>query len=187
MPLADQGNFQEAANTLSEVADAIEQADLDDDVLQAEHDMLREEAIDMEIGAQRYDAHGRKLSTSASYDTSHLRGADETIAMFGRYRRTRHAFERNGKIPTLLKWKCQTLELTEDILRLGRASDNDIVVPEGSVSKYHCRLLREGENLYLEDLNSTNGTFANRGCVTGRFRLSVGDVMTVGSWLFMFR
>jgi pSer/pThr/pTyr-binding forkhead associated (FHA) protein len=73
------------------------------------------------------------------------------------------------------------------LLRIGRAEDNDIVIPEEGVSKYHCQIVRDGDNLFLVDLNSTNGTFANAGLVEGRFRLSVHDVATVGSWLFMFQ
>ena len=79
------------------------------------------------------------------------------------------------------------LHLDMDLLRIGRARDNDIVIPDNSVSKYHCQIVRDGDSLYLIDLNSTNGTFANGGLVRSRFRLSVDDVMSVDSWLFWFR
>ena len=185
--LADRGEFKAASDILKNAADSIEQAGLDDESLQTEHDMLREEAIDMDIGAQRYNAYGRKVATDTLTKTMRLHSPDNTISLFSRLRDSRQAVERKGKTPTLLKWKQESLELNMDVLRLGRAPENDIVIPEESVSKYHCWLIREGDDLFLEDLNSTNGTFANRGRVTDRFRLSEGDVMTIGTWLFMFR
>jgi Ca-activated chloride channel family protein len=53
---ADHSDFRQAADTLTGMADAINEANLDDDELQAEHDMLREESVDMEL---RYDARVR--------------------------------------------------------------------------------------------------------------------------------
>ena len=141
----------------------------------------------MELGAQRYDAHSRKVSSTTAFHTTHLHDTGESTVSFSHVRESRQAIERKGETPTQIKWQDQMLELTMDTLRLGRGSDNDIVIPEDAVSKYHCQLVREGDDLYLENLNSTNGTFANRGRVMNRFRLSVGDVMTVGSWLFRFQ
>jgi hypothetical protein len=185
--LADKGRFRAATDTLNEAADAIEQSDIDDDDLQAEHDMLREEAVDMDIGAQRYDAYSRKVGTASFGQTTKLDSPQETGAMYHRLRASREAIERNGTTPTQLKWKKESLDLTMDTLTFGRAEDNDVVVDDVPVSRYHCRLVREGDHLYLEDLDSTNGTYANRGRVESRFRVSEGDVMTIGTWLFMFR
>jgi pSer/pThr/pTyr-binding forkhead associated (FHA) protein len=71
-------------------------------------------------------------------------------------------------------------------LGIGRAEDSDIVILEGDVSRQHCEIVRDDDNLYLEDLGTANGTFANGGRITGRFRLSIGDLMTVGSRMFRF-
>lgn len=185
--LADMGQFKAASDRLNHAADSIEQSDIVDDDLQAEHDMLREEAIDMDIGAERYDSYTRKTSTTSSHHTSQLGGTTETGVLYHRLRDSRQAMERNGTTPTQLKWKKETLDLTMDTLTFGRAEDNDVVVDDVPVSRYHCRLVREGEHLFLEDLGSTNGTYANRGRVESRFRVSEGDVMTIGTWLFMFR
>ena len=49
------------------------------------------------------------------------------------------------------------------IIRIGKASDNDFVVNDPHVSRYHAKLIREGGGCWLlEDLGSTNGTFVNR-------------------------
>lgn len=48
------------------------------------------------------------------------------------------------------------------IIRIGKADDNDFVVPDTHVSRYHACLVREDDGtLLLEDLGSTNGTFVN--------------------------
>ncbi len=183
---ADKGDYQQAAEALGEAANAIQDANLDDDELQAEHDMLREEAVDMELGAQRYDAYSRKSSRSkVFYSTQRIR-REETVMIHTRLKSSRRAVERKGATPTKIKWKRQELGLTMPRLQIGRANDNDIVIPEPDVSEHHCQIVAKSGKLFLEDLGSTNGTFANGGRVEDPFELSVGDVVTVGSWLFMF-
>ena len=185
---ADQGKYKEAKQTLDEAAENIQQSGLDDPNLQTEHDMLREEAVDMELGDQRYNAYTRKASTTKAY-TGSLTAAPTfgTAELHSRLKSSREAIERSGELPTLLTWKSESLMLTMDLLKLGRADDNDIVIDDEAVSRYHCQIVRNQGTLFLEDLNAANGTFANGGRVTGRFRLSAGDVMTVGSLLFRFK
>ncbi|GAB4574171.1 MAG: hypothetical protein Kow0077_19350 [Anaerolineae bacterium] len=185
---ADAGDFKTAADVLRLVADDFAASGLDDPELEAHHNMLREEVMDMELGAQRYDSYFRKSVATKSTHAARAARFDETIALHERLKSSRQAVPRMGQTPTLLTWKREQRRL-EDVTRLtiGRNRDNDIVIPEDEVSGYHCQIMRDGDALFLEDLNSTNGTFANGGQVRGRFRLSVGDIVTVGSWLFMFR
>lgn len=187
--LADQGNFEQAKQILSNIADDIYEANLEDVELRAEVDKLREEAIDMEIGAERYNAYARKTSmaTLTLTGTGQLGSYKETMDLYSRLKRSRQAIERHGETPTSVTYHRQKLDLTMDLLRIGRSSQNYIVIPEKEVSKYHCQIMREDNDLILVDLNSTNGTFANGGRITDRFRLSTGDVVTVGSWSFMFQ
>lgn len=47
-------------------------------------------------------------------------------------------------------------------IKIGRNSDNHVVLPQGGVSKYHAVLTSLSDNvMILEDLDSTNGTFVN--------------------------
>lgn len=181
---ADHSDFRQAADTLTGMADAINEANLDDGELQAEHDMLREDAVDMEL---RYDARVRKTETATMQLADRPTRRGSTQRLRGRLKSSRDAMERHGKTPKVIRWRRRMLHLDMDLLRIGRAKDNDIVIPDNSVSKYHCQIVRDGDSLYLIDLNSTNGTFANGGLVGSRFRLSVDDVMSVDSWLFWFR
>src|SRR5689334_20309611 len=47
-------------------------------------------------------------------------------------------------------------------IRLGAMDDNDVVVRDETVSRYHCKILQEDSGYVLVDLGSTNGTFINR-------------------------
>jgi len=52
-------------------------------------------------------------------------------------------------------------EFTEEIITIGRAPDNMIIIEDGSVSSRHAQMEREGDNYRLKDLGSTNGTRVN--------------------------
>jgi eukaryotic-like serine/threonine-protein kinase len=51
------------------------------------------------------------------------------------------------------------MKLLEKPITIGRAPDCDMVVNFAQVSKYHCRVQRQGDRIELVDLNSTNGTY----------------------------
>jgi Ca-activated chloride channel family protein len=181
---ADQGEFDQASQILSQTA-ARMGASADPEV-QKQHDMLREEAIDMELGEQRYTAYERKSSATKSfYTSSDPLDATQSILLHNRLKRARPAVERKGKTPVKIVWRNGSIILKEKV-EIGRANDNDIVIADPSVSSYHCVIVQQDGDYFLHDLNSTNGTYANGGRVEGHFRLSEGDVMTVGSQLFIF-
>ena len=54
-----------------------------------------------------------------------------------------------------------THELTEDIVTVGRISDNVIQINDVSVSSHHAEITFVGSHHILKDLNSTNGTRVN--------------------------
>jgi transcriptional regulator with GAF, ATPase, and Fis domain len=43
-------------------------------------------------------------------------------------------------------------------LRIGKAPDNDLVLPDDTVSRHHCELTRSDAGVRVKDLGSTNGT-----------------------------
>ena len=65
----------------------------------------------------------------------------------------------------------------------------DVVLDDVSVSRMHARILRDGEKVLLEDLNSTNGTFKNglRMEPYERRELEVGDEIRIGTQELMYR
>jgi pSer/pThr/pTyr-binding forkhead associated (FHA) protein len=72
-----------------------------------------------------------------------------------------------------------------DRVAIGRADDNDIVVSEPDVSVYHCVIAQQDGDLFLHDLHSTNGTYANGQRVYRHTRLQPGDQVVIGSRLFL--
>lgn len=75
--------------------------------------------------------------------------------------------------------------LDRDLTTIGRSRDNDIVLPSDCVSRRHVRLERRGEELYVVDLASTNGTFINDERSPVRERcLQRGDRLRVGDTIF---
>ena len=52
-------------------------------------------------------------------------------------------------------------ELTDEVIAVGRSSDNTIVIYDPSVSSRHAQLELSGETYRLKDLESTNGTRVN--------------------------
>jgi pSer/pThr/pTyr-binding forkhead associated (FHA) protein len=68
---------------------------------------------------------------------------------------------------------------------MGRAPRADFVVDAALVSRVHCRFtLNQSNDLELEDLGSTNGTFVN-GKKVGKITLTDGDKLTIGRVQFV--
>ncbi len=76
--------------------------------------------------------------------------------------------------------------LYKDAVTLGRTADNDIQLPTSYVSRHHARLVREGDNTFIEDLQSTNGVYVNARRVS-KTRLENGDEITIGRTAFHYR
>ncbi len=68
---------------------------------------------------------------------------------------------------------------------VGRVSSNDIVIDEPSVSKHHFRLIVKGENLYIEDMGSRNGTILNNKVIEKGI-LKQGDRIKIGDTSLLF-
>ncbi len=69
--------------------------------------------------------------------------------------------------------------------RIGRGSDNELVLDTKHVSRYHAVLLAGPVHTSIEDLNSTNGVFVN-GKRISRQALKDGDRVTVGRTQFRY-
>ena len=63
---------------------------------------------------------------------------------------------------------------------VGRSSDLDMVLVEDMVSRKHARIAMQGDQIWIEDLGSTNGTFVN-GEKIKRARLKEGDRVLIGT------
>jgi hypothetical protein len=68
----------------------------------------------------------------------------------------------------------------------GRISENDVVLRDVSVSRYHAVMLHEGDSWFLEDANSGNGSSVNGNPVLERTRVRDGDEIQLGIFRFRF-
>lgn len=70
--------------------------------------------------------------------------------------------------------------LRRQVMTIGRSLDNDIVVQEPEVSRYHARIEYVDGHFEIVDLDSTNGTSVN-GARVSRKRLREGDEIVVAT------
>jgi pSer/pThr/pTyr-binding forkhead associated (FHA) protein len=68
----------------------------------------------------------------------------------------------------------------QDVTSIGRAPTNTIHVDDPFVSGEHAVISSRGEELWIEDLGSTNGTFVNRRQLAAPALLQSGDVIQIG-------
>jgi pSer/pThr/pTyr-binding forkhead associated (FHA) protein len=78
----------------------------------------------------------------------------------------------------------RSFSIVRDMTVVGRREDCDLRIPLGEVSRKHCRLIKDGEAIRLEDLGSSNGTFHN-GERSREATLAAGDTIQIGPVTFM--
>ena len=77
------------------------------------------------------------------------------------------------------------VQLTKDRTTLGRRPYNDIVIDNLAVSGEHAVMQMSGVDVFLEDLNSTNGTYVN-GKAIKKQQLQNGDAVEIGKYKIKF-
>ncbi|MEM7231231.1 MAG: FHA domain-containing protein [Planctomycetota bacterium] len=71
----------------------------------------------------------------------------------------------------------KVLELNGDTVTIGRDARSDVVIRDDIISSRHIRVGGSGEDIWIEDLGSKNGTFINGKQVDGRIALREGDIL----------
>lgn len=75
--------------------------------------------------------------------------------------------------------------VAKDRTTIGRRSHNDLVIDNLAVSGEHAVMVRSGDDYFLEDLGSTNGTTVN-GQPIKKHLLHSGDVIDIGKYRLRF-
>ena len=75
----------------------------------------------------------------------------------------------------------ESFPLDGDRLTVGRRPDSDIFLDDVTVSRDHAVLVRRGDDYFLDDCGSLNGTYVNRRRIESH-RLSDGDELQIGKY-----
>jgi pilus assembly protein CpaF len=73
-----------------------------------------------------------------------------------------------------------------DEIVIGRVTQkvrDEIVLPKKNISRKHCRIFRDGDDVMVEDMGSVNGTWVNREKLNGAKVLSLSDKVHVGDYV----
>jgi len=71
------------------------------------------------------------------------------------------------------------------VVRIGRGSGVDVYLQDSQVSRQHTEITQQGDQTYIRDLGSTNGTFVNDERITGPRLLRPGDQIRIGDTLLV--
>lgn len=130
---------------------------------------------------------GAPSDKSSKSDISKKKKLAEVREIFSKSDRIAEVKARRGKItlPVLLftegQYEGDVFPLKDDKITIGRVADNTLVFDaDGSVSRHHAELKKEGKTYIIVDLNSSNGTTVN-GKLIMTHRLKNGDRITIGS------
>ena len=69
-------------------------------------------------------------------------------------------------------------------LSIGRSRDADVQIDDRYASGIHARIFNRESRVYVEDMNSTNGTLLNDATLKGEAELLDGDVVRIGDTEF---
>jgi len=123
---------------------------------------------------------GRSERSAPSQDSMILTPAAAAAAGLGRGSGSRRSF-------LLVVQRSPSLDEGEEFplnsapLTVGRGGQNDLVLAgDDFASARHARIELRGDGVWVQDLESTNGTFVNGSRVAGAQRLDQGDVLRVG-------
>lgn len=80
-----------------------------------------------------------------------------------------------------LKFEGREITMKSGVTTFGRAADNAVAFPHDSnISRYHAEIEKRGDEFWVIDLNSSNGTTVNGNKVRGEMLLRDGDLVSFG-------
>ena len=78
-----------------------------------------------------------------------------------------------------------TLSVASEELSIGRDPSNHLWIPDPVLSRHHCLLTRKGDQFFIRDLGSRNGTIVN-GMTVDELQLRHGDQISIGTSVLLF-
>ncbi|MCP4295694.1 MAG: FHA domain-containing protein, partial [Proteobacteria bacterium] len=83
-----------------------------------------------------------------------------------------------------LKGKAKIESIPRSVLKIGRASENDVILDRTGVSRDHAEIYRRSNSYYIADLNSKHGTFVNERKipVLKSVPVQIDDIIGIGEY-----
>ena len=186
---ADKGEYDRASQILKLAANAIEDSQILHKELVEEHEVLLQQATEMQRGDEFYDSRSRKMmATQAIYTMTDRHESTQSLRSreVERLLKSPQEVQKPGITPIAITWREQTMPISGELIRMGRAPQNEIILEAKNISRFHCQIKRENDRLVIEDLGSTNGTYVNEVRISEPHMLSVGDIVRVGHEQIIF-
>jgi hypothetical protein len=79
----------------------------------------------------------------------------------------------------------ESFAIDRERMSIGRRPDAEVFLDDVTVSRDHALLVRRGEQWYLDDCGSLNGTYVNRSRIESQ-RLQEGDEVQIGKYKLTF-
>ncbi|MGB3674569.1 MAG: FHA domain-containing protein, partial [Candidatus Nanopelagicales bacterium] len=93
---------------------------------------------------------------------------------------------RNTRRAQLRDRSGQVTPIGDGTLRIGRAPDNNVVLRDDQVSRYHAAIVQSPAGILIRDLWSSNGVYVRGNQVFESAMLNNGDEIEIGSTTFVF-
>lgn len=81
----------------------------------------------------------------------------------------------------------QLLEVKQGTVVVGRASVSDLRLQHPSISRRHAQIRRIGDQFFVKDLGSQNGSFVNKTRIASEVEVKIGDTLALGNALLRLR
>lgn len=124
---------------------------------------------------------GESGSTEFVFDTETQRIDDEegkggVLPPSSQGRKSKYRVTFSDKVDMSRTYQCEL----KNSISLGKVNGNDIVINAPTVSKRHCMITNRNGRIFIQDLNSTNGTFVNNERIHFETEIFSGTTIRLG-------
>lgn len=78
------------------------------------------------------------------------------------------------------------IEITQTPFLIGRNHDNTLIIADDQVSAHHARIVSDGQQCIIEDIESTNGTFVDGIKIGAPATLKAESLIKIGKTILKF-
>ncbi|KDR94971.1 FHA domain-containing protein [Peptoclostridium litorale DSM 5388] len=97
-----------------------------------------------------------------------------------------HSYLRLIVLREYLPFDIEEVYLLDRSVRIGRNKGNDIVINDPFISSEHLNVIKDGDEFFIDDAGSANGTYVNGKRIEGRTHIKNQDRIRMGQVEFLF-